>query len=41
MKLNEGSYTAPVFLISARNDSAAVVEGMKYGAQDFIEKSFD
>jgi FixJ family two-component response regulator len=40
-KLNERSYAAPIFLISARNDSAAVVEGMKYGAQDFIEKPFD
>ena len=40
-KLNAKSYAAPIFLISARNESAAVVEAMKYGAQDFIEKPFD
>ena len=40
-KLNEKSFAAPIFLISARNDTGAVVEGMKYGAQDFIEKPFD
>jgi hypothetical protein len=28
-------------LISARHDSPAVVEGMKNGARDFIEKPFD
>jgi two-component system, LuxR family, response regulator FixJ len=40
-KLNAKNYAAPVFLISARRDSPAVVEGMKNGAQDFIEKPFD
>jgi CheY-like chemotaxis protein len=37
-KLNERNYAAPIFLISARNDSAAVVEGMKYGAQAIAPK---
>src|SRR5579862_3351641 len=40
-KLNAKNYAAPIFLISARRDSPAVVEGMKNGAQDFIEKPFD
>jgi two-component system response regulator FixJ len=40
-KLNAKSYAAPIFLISARRDSPAVVEAMKNGAQDFIEKPFD
>ena len=40
-KLNAKNYAAPIFLISARRDSPAVVEGMKNGALDFIEKPFD
>jgi two-component system, LuxR family, response regulator FixJ len=40
-KLNAKNYAAPIFLISARRDSPAVVEAMKNGAQDFIEKPFD
>jgi len=40
-KLNARSFAAPIFLISGRNESAVVVEAMKYGAQDFIEKPFD
>ena len=40
-KLNARNYASPIFLISARRDSPAVVEGMKNGAQDFIEKPFD
>jgi CheY-like chemotaxis protein len=40
-KLTAKNYAAPVFLISARHDSPAVVEGMKNGARDFIEKPFD
>jgi len=40
-KLNARSFAAPIFLISGRNESAVVVEAMKYGAQDFIEKAFD
>jgi two-component system, LuxR family, response regulator FixJ len=39
--LNAKNYAPPVFLISARSDSAAVVQAMKSGAQDFIEKPFD
>jgi two-component system response regulator FixJ len=40
-KLTAKNYAAPIFLISARHDSPAVVEGMKNGARDFIEKPFD
>jgi two-component system response regulator FixJ len=40
-KLNARNYASPIFLISARRDSPAVVEGMKNGALDFIEKPFD
>ena len=40
-KLKAKHYAAPIFLISARGDSPAVVEAMKNGAQDFIEKPFD
>lgn len=40
-KLTARNYAAPVFLISARRDSPAVVEAMKNGAYDFIEKPFD
>jgi two-component system response regulator FixJ len=40
-KLNARNFEAPIFLISARRDSPAVVEAMKNGAQDFIEKPFD
>jgi two-component system response regulator FixJ len=40
-KLNARNYASPIFLISARRDSPAVVEGMKNGAIDFIEKPFD
>jgi two-component system response regulator FixJ len=40
-KLNAKEYAAPIFLISARRDSLTVVEGIKNGAQDFIEKPFD
>jgi len=40
-KLNANGYPAPIFLISARRDSPAVVEAIKNGAQDFIEKPFD
>ena len=40
-KLNAKNYAVPIFLISARRDSPAVVEGMKNGALDFIEKPFD
>jgi FixJ family two-component response regulator len=40
-KLNARNYASPIFLISARRDGPAVVEGMKNGALDFIEKPFD
>lgn len=40
-KLAAKNYAAPIFLISARRDSPAVVEGMRNGAHDFIEKPFD
>jgi len=40
-KLAARSYAAPIFLISARRDSPAVVEAMRNGAHDFIEKPFD
>jgi FixJ family two-component response regulator len=39
--LNAKNYAAPIFLISGRRDSPAVVEAMKNGAHDFIEKPFD
>ena len=40
-KLNARNYEAPIFLISAKRDSPVVVQAMKNGAQDFIEKPFD
>ncbi len=40
-ELNGAGYAAPIFLISARRDSPAVVEAIKNGAHDFIEKPFD
>src|ERR1700674_2106158 len=41
MRLAAKNFAAPIFLISARRDSPVVVEAMKNGAQDFIEKPFD
>jgi two-component system, LuxR family, response regulator FixJ len=40
-KLKAERNAAPVFLISARRDSPTVVEAMRNGARDFIEKPFD
>jgi two-component system, LuxR family, response regulator FixJ len=40
-RLNAADYASPIFLISARRDSPAIVEAMKNGAHDFIEKPFD
>jgi two-component system response regulator FixJ len=40
-KLDEKSYAAPIFLISARADAEVVIEGLSSGARDFIEKPFD
>ena len=40
-RLNQDSYAAPIFLISARADAPVVIEGLSNGARDFIEKPFD
>jgi two-component system, LuxR family, response regulator FixJ len=40
-ELNARRYEAPVFIMSARNDTPTVVEGLKSGAQDFLHKPFD
>jgi FixJ family two-component response regulator len=40
-ELNLRKFKAPVFLMSARNDTPTVVEGIKYGALDFLTKPFD
>jgi two-component system, LuxR family, response regulator FixJ len=40
-ELNARRYEAPVFIMSARNDTPTVVEGIKSGAQDFLHKPFD
>jgi two-component system, LuxR family, response regulator FixJ len=40
-RLAAKNFAAPIFLISARRDSPVVVEAMRNGAQDFIEKPFD
>jgi two-component system response regulator FixJ len=40
-ELNARRYNAPVFIMSARNDTTTVVEGLKSGAQDFLHKPFD
>jgi two-component system response regulator FixJ len=40
-QLKAKGFTAPIYMISARRDGASVVEGMKNGALDFIEKPFD
>jgi FixJ family two-component response regulator len=40
-ELNARRYEAPVFLMSASNDTATVVEGIKSGAKDFLQKPFD
>jgi FixJ family two-component response regulator len=34
-------FKAPVFLISARDDTPMIVEGIKSGAHDFLRKPFD
>jgi two-component system, LuxR family, response regulator FixJ len=34
-------YAAPIFLISAQNDTPVVVEALKNGAHDFLPKPFD
>jgi FixJ family two-component response regulator len=40
-ELNARRYEAPVFLMSASNDTATVVAGIKSGAKDFLQKPFD
>jgi len=40
-ELNARRYEAPVFIMSALNDTPTVVEGLKSGAQDFLHKPFD
>jgi FixJ family two-component response regulator len=40
-ELNARRYRSPIFIMSARNDTPTVVEGLKSGAQDFLHKPFD
>jgi len=40
-ELNARRYEAPVFIMSARNETPTVVEVLKSGAQDFLHKPFD
>jgi FixJ family two-component response regulator len=40
-ELNARRYAAPVFIMSALNDTQTVIEGFKNGAQDFFQKPFD
>jgi FixJ family two-component response regulator len=40
-ELNSLQFKAPVYLMSARDDTSIVVEGIKYGAHDFLRKPFD
>ena len=40
-ELNARRYEAPVFLMSAWDDTPTVIEALKNGAQDFLTKPFD
>ena len=40
-ELNSMQFKAPVFLMSARDDTSTIVEAIKYGARDFLRKPFD
>ena len=40
-ELNARRYEAPVFLMSALDDTPTVIEALKNGAQDFLTKPFD
>jgi two-component system, LuxR family, response regulator FixJ len=40
-ELRARNYQAPIFLVSALDDLPMAVEGMKFGAHDFIKKPFD
>jgi DNA-binding response OmpR family regulator len=40
-ELRARQFSTPIFLMSARDDTPTVVEGIKSGAQDYIRKPFD
>jgi two-component system, LuxR family, response regulator FixJ len=40
-ELRARQFSTPIFLMSARDDTPTVVEGIKNGAQDYIKKPFD
>jgi two-component system response regulator FixJ len=40
-ELRSRQFSAPIILISARDDAALIVEAMKNGAHDYIRKPFD
>jgi two-component system response regulator FixJ len=40
-ELNSLKFKAPVYVMSARDDTSIVVEAMKCGAHDFLRKPFD
>lgn len=40
-QLNARRYAAPIFLVSARDDTALVVEALRNGGADFLRKPFD
>jgi two-component system response regulator FixJ len=40
-ELNARRYAAPIFLVSARDDTALVVEALRNGGADFLRKPFD
>jgi FixJ family two-component response regulator len=40
-ELNAQRYCAPIFLMSARDDSPTIVDAIKSGAQDYITKPFE
>jgi len=40
-ELNARDYPAPIFIISGKRDTAMVVDAIRNGALDFIEKPFD
>jgi two-component system, LuxR family, response regulator FixJ len=40
-ELKGRSFEAPVFLMSASNDSPTIIEGLKIGASDYLVKPFD
>ena len=40
-ELNARRYAAPIFLVSAQDDTALVVEALRSGGADFLRKPFD